>query len=368
MRLSNLTIRAWLMLTFATVLCLSSVALVLSIQALDPAKAGTAKLGLFSIFGLTVLTCITATWALTRAISQPLGEAILIAETVASGDLSQEFSTEREGEFGRLLQALGEMEDTLTDLVGRIKASTDTITDAAADIDSGHADLTRHTEEQAASLHETSHSMQQLAGTVLLNAERAESASQLASHASGIAEKGGAVVEHVVRTMDAISGSSRKIVDIIAVIDGIAFQTNILALNAAVEAARAGEQGRGFAVVAAEVRSLAQRSASAAKEISQLIGDSVRHVENGAELVTQAGTTMREVVEEVRRMTALLGDISKTSQEQREDLQRVTSAMDRMDQVTQHNVTQVSRAAQAAHALSSQAKELSSAVGAFKLD
>ena len=368
MRLPHLTIRAGLFWAFGGVLCGSALALVLALQALDPVQAAGARTGLMLTFAFIAVTCVVAPCVLMRAVSRPLDEAILIAETVASGDLSQEFNSSREGEFAPLLKALGEMEDTLTDLVGRIKTSADTITGAATEIASGHADLAQHTEEQAASLHATSHSMEQLAGTVLLNAERAESASTLATHASHIAERGGQVVEQVVRTMDAISGSSRKIVDIIAVIDGIAFQTNILALNAAVEAARAGEQGRGFAVVAAEVRSLAQRSASAAKEISQLIGDSVQHVENGAGLVTQAGSTMQEVVEEVRRMNTLLGEISITSREQREGLQRVTDAMGRMDQVTQHNVAQVEQAAEAARSLSDQAQVLSRAVGAFKLD
>ena len=258
---------------------------------------------------------LVATLSLRASIVAPLNQAILIAETVASGDLSQEFNSDLEGDFGRLLGALGTMEDTLTDLVSRIKQSTDSITASAADIDHGNTDLSRRAEDQVSSLTETAASMEQLTATVRQNAERAHSASGLAVQASAIAEQGGSVVGEVVQTMQAISGSSRKIVDIIQVIEGIAFQTNILALNAAVEAARVGEQGRGFAVVASEERNLAQRSAVAAREIKALISASVEQVESGAGQVGKAGKTMEEIVGAVGQVSALLGEISTALRE-----------------------------------------------------
>ncbi|SFB79857.1 methyl-accepting chemotaxis protein [Polaromonas sp. OV174] len=307
-------------------------------------------------------------YRLVRSIAQPLKEAIYIAETVASGDLSQEFVTERGGDFGRLLGALGEMEDTLTDLVSRIKGSTDEITEASGDIAAGNADLSRRTEEQAASLVQTLSSMEQLTATVKLNAEHARSASGLAATASGIAGQGGEVVAQVVASMASISGSSKKIVDIIGVIEGIAFQTNILALNAAVEAARAGEQGRGFAVVAGEVRSLARRSDEAAKEIKALIGDSVQQVGHGSELVNRAGSTMQDIVQAVQRVSSLLAQISAASVEQSQGIEQVSQAMALMGQATQQNAALVEQGAAASAALSAQAHQLQAAVGEFKLD
>jgi methyl-accepting chemotaxis protein len=345
------------------------------LAALTELQARQAKAGIASaqrwMIGLGLAALLvggTVAWRLGRGIAQPLNEAIYIAETVAAGDLSQEFATERGGDFGRLLGALGDMEDTLTDLVSRIKGSTDSITMASRDIAAGNADLSRRTEEQAASLEETVSSMEELTSTVRLNAEHARSASGLAANASGTAERGGAVVAQVVETMAAISGSSKKIVDIIAVIEGIAFQTNILALNAAVEAARAGEQGRGFAVVASEVRGLAQRSAEAAREIKTLIADSVAHVENGSELVGQAGRTMQDIVQAVKRVSSLLEQISAASVEQSNGIEHVNQAMVLMDQATQQNAALVEQASTAAASLAEQTLQLQAAVDEFKLD
>jgi methyl-accepting chemotaxis protein len=318
--------------------------------------------------GAVFAVALFAFVSLRRGIVAPLNQAILIAETVAAGDLSQEFSTELRGDFGRLLDALGTMEDTLTDLVSRIKQSTDAIGVSAGEIDAGNTDLSRRTEEQVGALTETAASMEQLTSTVRQNADRARSASGLAVNASATAERGGSVVSEVVQTMQAISGSSRKIVDIIQVIEGIAFQTNILALNAAVEAARAGEQGRGFAVVAGEVRNLAQRSAVAAREIKALINQSVEQVESGAGLVGQAGKTMEEIVQAVGQVTSLLGEISHALAEQSDGIAHVNQAVAHMDGATQQNAALVQQAARAATELTDRARELERAVGAFKLD
>ncbi|MDN8611487.1 methyl-accepting chemotaxis protein [Variovorax ginsengisoli] len=307
-------------------------------------------------------------WLLTRSIVQPIDEALLIADTVASGDLSQEFETDRGGDFGRLLRGMGEMEDTLTDLVGRIKTATDSIVTASGQIAAGNQDLSSRTEEQASSLEETAASMEELTSTVKQNADNARQANQLAASASEVAVKGGEVVSQVVDTMASINASSKKIVDIIGVIDGIAFQTNILALNAAVEAARAGEQGRGFAVVASEVRSLAQRSAAAAKEIKGLIDDSVGKVGAGSALVAEAGHTMEEIVGSVKRVTDIMGEITAASQEQTSGIEQINQAITQMDQVTQQNAALVEEAAAAAASLQEQAGNLSQIVGTFKLD
>ncbi|MGJ7527684.1 methyl-accepting chemotaxis protein [Variovorax sp. GB1P17] len=307
-------------------------------------------------------------WLLTKSIAQPIAEALLIAETVASGDLSQEFETERGGDFGRLLRGMGEMEDTLTDLVTRIKASTDSIAVASRQIAAGNQDLSSRTEQQASSLEQTAASMEELTSTVKQNADNARQANQLAVSASAVAVKGGSVVSQVVDTMGSINDSSRKIVDIIGVIDGIAFQTNILALNAAVEAARAGEQGKGFAVVASEVRSLAQRSAAAAKEIKTLIGDSVEKVAEGSKQVAEAGRTMDEIVGSVRRVTDIMGEITAASQEQTSGIEQINQAITQMDQVTQQNAALVEEASAAAQSLQEQADSLVQAVSTFKLD
>ena len=321
-----------------------------------------------AIGGFVCVLCAFAWFSLRRGIVQPLQQAILIAETVAAGDLSQEFSSDMHGDFGRLLTALGTMEDTLTELVGRIKQSTDAITVSAGEIDAGNDNLSSRTQAQVSALTETAASMEQLTSTVRQNAERAHSASSLAVTASARAERGGEVVGQVVHTMDAISGSSSKIVDIIQVIEGIAFQTNILALNAAVEAARAGEQGRGFAVVASEVRSLAQRSGEAAKQIKELITASVNQVQSGAGLVSQAGSTMQDIMQTAGQVSSLLGEISQALQEQSEGIAHVNTAVAHMDSTNQENAVLVQQATQAAGELNARTQDLQHAVGAFKLD
>jgi len=307
-------------------------------------------------------------WRLALSIIRPLKQALGIAETVASGDLSSHIDTSRKDETGQLLRALKTMNDNLQRIVGQVRSGTDTIATASSEIASGNMDLSTRTEQQAGSLEETASAMEELTSTVKQNADNARQANQLAVSASEVAVQGGSVVGQVVDTMGAINESSKKIVDIISVIDGIAFQTNILALNAAVEAARAGEQGRGFAVVASEVRSLAQRSASAAKEIKELIGDSVDKVDSGSKLVEQAGATMAEVVASVRRVTDIVGEISSASQEQSEGIEQVNRAIAQMDETTQQNAALVEQAAAAAQSLQDQAATLTQVVGIFTLD
>ncbi|HYC41950.1 MAG TPA: methyl-accepting chemotaxis protein [Noviherbaspirillum sp.] len=304
----------------------------------------------------------------TRRITGPLNEAVNVAKRVADGDLTSEIKVKTQDETGELMKALQHMNASLARLVGEVRHGTEAIADASREIASGNMDLSHHTQEQAASLQETASSMGQLTQTVRQNAENAREANDLAATASQIAEKGGAVVSQVVQTMGSINESSRKIVDIIGVIDGIAFQTNILALNAAVEAARAGEQGRGFAVVAAEVRSLAQRSASAAKEIKQLIGDSVEKVDTGARLVDQAGSTMNEVVASVKRVTGIMSEITAANQEQSASIEQLNHMIVQMDGVTQQNAALVEEAAASAESMQNQASTLSQLVSVFKLN
>jgi methyl-accepting chemotaxis protein len=311
---------------------------------------------------------ITGALVLIRSIRRPLVQAVDVANRIAQGDLSTQVETTRGDEFGDLMHALHKMNDSLGFVVGQVRNSADSVVTAAGQIASGNLDLSARTEQQASSLEETASSMEELTSTVRQNADNARQANGLAMSASEVARKGGVVVSQVVDTMGSINESSRRIVDIISVIDSIAFQTNILALNAAVEAARAGEQGRGFAVVAAEVRTLAQRSAGAAREIKALIDDSVDKVETGAKLVDQAGATMREIVDSVRRVTDIMGEISAASLEQTSGIDQINQAISQMDQVTQQNASLVEEAAAAAEALQTQAGNLAQAVGVFKLD
>jgi len=298
----------------------------------------------------------------------PLNRAVHLLDLVANGDLTTKVEVQSNNEIGRLFSAISSMQQGLLTTVSRVRNSSDSIDTSAKEIAAGNMDLSSRTEQQASSLEETAASMEQLTGTVKQNAENALQANQLAHSASSTASKGGEVVSQVVDTMQAINESSRKIVDIISVIDGIAFQTNILALNAAVEAARAGEQGRGFAVVASEVRSLAQRSAAAAKEIKSLIDDSVNKVETGSQLVEQAGATMSEVVSSVQRVTDIVGEIAEASREQSSGIEQVNRAITQMDEVTQQNAALVEEAAAAAQSLQAQATNLVGAVSIFKID
>ena len=319
-----------------------------------------------------VIVCITlamllALWV-SRLIARPLQEAVSVAQRVAGGDLTAAIVPAGKDETGQLLGALKSMNDSLVGIVTKVREGTGTITTASTEIASGNLDLSSRTEQQASSLEETASAIEELTSTVKHNADNARQANQLAVSASEVASAGGSVVNQVVDTMGAINASSRKISDIISVIDGIAFQTNILALNAAVEAARAGEQGRGFAVVASEVRSLAQRSAAAAKEIKELIEDSVSQVNMGSQLVEKAGNTMNEVVDSVRRVTDIVAEISSASQEQSDGIEQVNIAITQMDEVTQQNAALVEQAAAAAQSLQEQAETLTETVGFFRLD
>ncbi|MYM26727.1 HAMP domain-containing protein [Duganella sp. CY15W] len=309
-----------------------------------------------------------AAWIISRSITVPLKSAVDIAATVANGDLTTQFNAQdNKDEIGDLMKALRGMNDSLREVVSQVQVGTNTIATASNQIAAGNMDLSQRTEEQASSLEETASSMEELTSTVRQNAENAKQANQLAQAASSVAEKGGDIVGQVVNTMGSINDSSRKIYDIISVIDSIAFQTNILALNAAVEAARAGEQGRGFAVVASEVRNLAQRSAGAAKEIKELIGNSVEQVGIGSKLVQQAGSTMDDVVASVRRVTDIMGEITSASSEQSIGIDQVNTAITQMDQVTQQNAALVEQAAAAAASMQEQAIRLADVASSFKL-
>jgi methyl-accepting chemotaxis protein len=337
--------------------------------AVDAAKSyATAKMLMLTISAIALVAGIGAALMIIRSLSKQLGGepsyAAEVAGRIAAGDLASPVAVQP-NDRSSLMYAMSAMRDNLANIVSQVRTGTDTIATASSQIASGNLDLSSRTEQQASSLEETASSMEELTSTVKQNADNARQANGLAMTASEVAKKGGTVVAEVVDTMGSINESSRKIVDIIAVIDGIAFQTNILALNAAVEAARAGEQGRGFAVVAAEVRNLAQRSAAAAKEIKTLIGDSVEKVEIGARLVDQAGVTMSEIVESVKRVTDIMGEITAASQEQTAGIEQINTAITQMDEVTQQNAALVEEAAAAAESLQDQAAHLSQVVSVF---
>jgi methyl-accepting chemotaxis protein/methyl-accepting chemotaxis protein-1 (serine sensor receptor) len=317
---------------------------------------------------LSLVLGIATAVVLVRGITVPLDEAIAVARRVASGDLGSRIEVKSRNELGTLLGALKAMNESLVSVVASVRSSSDSIATGSSQIATGNADLSQRTERQASNLQQTAASMEQLTSTVKTNAQIAQQAEQLAKSASDVAARGGQTVEGVVATMEQISAASRKISDIIGVIDGIAFQTNILALNAAVEAARAGEQGRGFAVVAGEVRSLAQRSAQAAREIKSLIGASVEKVEVGSQQVNDAGRTMSDIVTQVRRVSDLIAEISAATHEQTCDISQVSGAVSQLDQVTQQNAALVEQSAAAAESLQQQAARLVEAVAIFKLE
>jgi len=325
------------------------------------------QLALLAVLVLALAVSGAMTYFMSRMIVRPLKAATALAGRIAGGDLSAEIKVVGRDETAELLQALKDMNGSLKQIVGEVRSSAEAIGSGSKQIARGNADLSQRTEEQASSLEETASSMEELTSTVKQNAENARQANQLAIGASAVAVKGGQVVSEVVGTMSSINASSKKIVDIISVIDGIAFQTNILALNAAVEAARAGEQGRGFAVVASEVRNLAQRSAAAAKEIKALIGDSVDKVGAGTKLVDEAGKTMEEIVSSVKRVTDIMSEITAASQEQSAGIEQVNQAITQMDEVTQQNAALVEEAAAAAESLEEQAQSLGVAVAVFTL-
>jgi methyl-accepting chemotaxis protein len=336
----------------------------------EKAVDGTvARMGLMLLVvaGLAAVAGAALAWAITRSITGPIATAVRLAEAVAAGDLRTQIDARGGDETAQLLAALKRMNDSLARTVAQVRGNADSVATASNQIAQGNADLSQRTEEQASNLQQTAASMEQLTATVKQNAETARQASQLAGSASAVAAQGGAVVGQVVATMAGIADSSRRIADIIGTIDGIAFQTNILALNAAVEAARAGEQGRGFAVVAGEVRSLAQRSAEAAREIKSLIGSSVEKVDSGSALVGDAGRTMQDIVTQVQRVADLINEISAASNEQTQGIGQVGDAVAQLDQVTQQNAALVEESAAAAESLKHQAAQLAQTVAVFTL-
>ena len=331
------------------------------------ASVAQTKVGIAALLATAfALAFAMAIWII-RSITRPIDEAVAIARAVSSGDLAMEFRADGRSETGLLLGALHEMKTRLASIVGNVRGNAEGVATASAQISQGNNDLSSRTEQQASALQQTAASMEELGATVRQNADNAKQADQLARGASTVAVQGGEVVGQVVETMKGINDSSKKVADIIGVIDSIAFQTNILALNAAVEAARAGEQGRGFAVVASEVRSLAQRSAEAAKEIKSLIAASVDRVDQGSALVDRAGVTMREVVASIRRVTDIVAEISAASSEQSNGVTQIGEAVAQMDQATQQNAALVEQSAAAAESLKTQAHQLVDAVAVFKL-
>ncbi|MEM5400592.1 methyl-accepting chemotaxis protein [Paraburkholderia unamae] len=328
-------------------------------------KIAVMRIAIGAAIGVALVLVVVIRFAMRGLIVQPLEDAVTCFERIAHGDLTQPVTVYSDNEIGRLFGGIKRMQESLVTLVSAVHTGASSIDVGAREIAMGNTDLSQRTEQQAASLQETASSMEQLTGTVRQNAENARQASQLAVNASDIATRGGEVVGEVVNTMQGIAASSAKVVDIISVIEGIAFQTNILALNAAVEAARAGEQGRGFAVVAGEVRSLAQRSASAAKEIKELINDSAEKVQSGSQLVGRAGTTMEEILQAVRRVTDIMGEISAASEEQSGGIEQVNRAVTQMDTVTQQNAALVEQAAAAAASLEEQTRQLQNVLGTW---
>ncbi|AEA63261.1 methyl-accepting chemotaxis protein [Burkholderia gladioli] len=332
------------------------------------AEGRRAKLQMGIIALCALLISVFTAWFITRSITRPIRSAVVLAEAVAGGDLTHRLDTTGKDEVSRLLAALGKMTDSLNVIVGSVRTGTHAITLASQEVASGNMDLSTRTEQQASALEQTAAAMEQLTSTVKQNASNAQQANQIAGDASAVAVRGGEAVDRVVDTMNTINASSRKVVEIISVIEGIAFQTNILALNAAVEAARAGENGRGFAVVAGEVRSLAQRSAVAAKEIKALIDESVDQVDTGTGIVEQAGDTIRQVVKSITAVSSIVNEMSASSLEQSDGIEQINHAITQMDQVTQENAALVEESAAAAQALRSQADALASTVAAFRLD
>ena len=333
------------------------------------AAGGALAVRLSAFLSLTAaIMAVLIGWFITRSITVPVNRAVALAQTVAAGDLSGHVEVRSQDEIGLLLQALNDMTRSLNNIVGQVRAGSDEISTATVEVASGNLDLSSRTEQQASALEETASSLEELTSTVKQNSDNARQANQLAVSAVDVARQGGAVVTEVVTTMGHIHASAGKIADIIGVIDGIAFQTNILALNAAVEAARAGEQGRGFAVVASEVRNLAQRSAGAAREIKTLINDSVEQVNAGNQLVAKAGTTMTEVVASIQRVTDIMSEITAASREQEVGIEQINQAVNEMDAVTQQNAALVEEAAAATAALEGQASHLTEVVSVFKLE